>query len=249
MKDLSAYALQLGDDALIAAQRMSEWCARAPQIEEDAALANIALDLLGQARELLTYAGEVEGLGRDEDALAYLREEHEFRNVQLVELPNGDFAVTIAKLLFFGAYQHLLYARLATAADTTLAGVAAKAAKETAYHIDHAVTWTLRLGDGTAESHRRMQAAVDEVWPFTHELFEPHPARAAESNWSAPVEPGALREPWLALVEPVLAEATLRRPQDGWAPTGGRRGIHTEHLSLLLAEMQSVHRAHAGASW
>ncbi|MEZ0075111.1 1,2-phenylacetyl-CoA epoxidase subunit PaaC [Planotetraspora sp. GP83] len=243
--DLYGYVLRLGDDALIAAQRMAEWVTRAPQIEEDAALANIALDLLGQARALLSYAGELEGLGQSEDDLAYLRDEHEFRNVQLVELPNGDFATTIAKMLFFAAYQHLLYTGLSAAGDPTLAGIAAKAAKETAYHVDHAVTWTLRLGDGTAESHRRMQAGVDEVWPFTHELFEPSWFPAGTGD----IDPGALRGPWLRLVERVLRDATLRRPEDGWRPAGGRQGIHTEAFGYLVGEMQSLHRAHPGARW
>ena len=235
------YLLGLGDDALIAAQRLSEWTARAPALEEDVALANIALDQLGAARLLLSYAGELEGAGRDEDALAYLRDDREFRNCLLVELPNGDFATTMAKLLFLSAYQLPLYDALTGCADERLAAIAGKARKEVAYHLDHARTWTVRLGDGTAESHRRMRAAVEEVWPYTHELFAPDPA--------APVDPAGLRDAFLATVEPVLAEATLDRPADGWAPTGGRRGLHTEHLSYLLAEMQVLHRAHPGASW
>src|SRR5439155_26588805 len=166
------YVLRLGDDALVAAQRLAEWCARAPEMEEDVALANIALDQLGVARLLLTYAGELEGAGRDEDALAYLRDDREFRNCLLVELPNGDFAVTTAKLLFLSAYQKLLYDELSGAPDGRLAGIAAKARKESAYHLDHSALWTVRLGDGTAESHRRMQDAVDQIWPYTHELFE-----------------------------------------------------------------------------
>ena len=236
--------LALGDDALIAAQRLAEWCARAPDIEEDIALANLALDQLGTARLLLSYAGELEGAGRDEDALAYLRDDHEFRNVLLVELPNhhpeppsprsGDFAVTIAKLLFLAAYQRDRYHQLAAGPDQELAAIAAKAAKESTYHLDYATLWTLRLGDGTEESHRRMQRAVDEIWPYTYELFDGNDLR-----------PG-----WLATVEPVLAEATLTRPADGgWQPRGGRVGRHTEHLSRLLAEMQVVHRAHPGAQW
>jgi ring-1,2-phenylacetyl-CoA epoxidase subunit PaaC len=226
--------LALGDDALIAAQRLAEWCARAPELEEDVALANIALDQLGAARLFLSYAGELEGAGRDEDALAFRRDDREFRNCLLVELPNDDFAVTMAKLLFLSAYQGLVYARLGDSGDERLAAIGARARKESAYHLDHAAHWTVRLGDGTEESHRRMQAAVDQVWPYTHELF-------------ADDEP--LRGDWLALVEPVLAEATLTRPADGWAPGGGRAGLHTEHLSYLLAEMQVVHRAHPGAAW
>ena len=239
------YLLRLGDDALIAAQRMSEWVSRAPELEEDMALANIALDQLGQARMLLTYAGEVEGAGRTEDTLAYLRTDREFRNCQLVELPNGDFAVTMAKLLFFSAYQQLLYGRLVESSDERLAAIAAKAIKEVAYHVDHAIQWTLRLGDGTEESHRRMQDAVDQIWPYTNELFEPD----QPAGDGIGVDPATLRDEWLATVEKVLAEATVERPEDGWAPTGGRSGIHTEALSYLLAEMQSVHRMYPGAQW
>lgn len=235
------YVLGLGDDALIAAQRLSEWCSRAPEMEEDIALANIALDQLGAARALLTYAGELEGAGRTEDDLAYLRTDREFRNVQLVELENVDFAVTIAKLLFLSVYQQLLYTALAGADDATLAGVAGKSRKESAYHVDHAMLWTLRLGDGTEESHGRMQAAVDATWPYTHELFETDPG--------AVLDPATLRDAWSETVAAVLDKATLTRPADGWQPTGGRRGIHTQRLSLLLAEMQVLHRAHPGAKW
>lgn len=225
--------LALGDDALIAAQRLAEWYASSPEMEEDVALANIALDQLGAARLLLTYAGEVEGKGRDEDALAYLRDDREFRNCLLVELPNGDFAYTMAKLLFLSAYQLPLYTKLAGGDDERLAAIAAKARKESAYHLDHSAQWTIRLGDGTEESHRRMQDAVDDLWPYTHELTSGEVSR----------------DEWLSNVEPVLAEATLDRPADGWAPGGGRGGMHTEHLSYLLAEMQVLHRAHPGAKW
>ncbi len=231
--------LGLADDALIAAQRLAMWCSRAPELEEDVALTNIALDQLGAARLLLTYAGELEGAGRDEDALAYLRADHEFRNVLLVELPETDFAWAIGKLLFLGGWQALNYASLAGGEDQRLAGIAGKTVKESAYHLDHARQWTLRLGDGTTESHQRMQAAVDGLWPYTHEFFV--------------VTPG-LRDAWLALVEPVLEAATLSRPADGWPAHlanggGGRAGRHTEHLSYLLAEMQVLPRANPGARW
>ena len=227
--------LGLGDDALVTAQRLAGWCARAPELEEDVALANIALDQLGAARLLLSYAGELEGAGRDEDALAYLRTDRELRNVLLVELPEPDFAALMAKLLFLSAWQHLHYAELATGTDERLAGIAAKAVKESAYHLDHSALWTRRMGDGTEVSHTRMQAAVDELWPYTHELLAETPQLAAA---------------WAATVEPVLAEATLRVPDDdGWRPGGGRRGLHTEELSYLLAELQVVHRAHPGARW
>lgn len=243
------YPLRLGDDALIAGQWLSGWCAHAPQLEEDVALANIALDLFGQARALLTHAGELEGAGRDEDALAFLRGERELSNVLLVELPDRDFATCVARLLFFAGYTNLLYDRLCASGDPVLAGIAGKAVKETAYHLDHAVTWTLRLGDGTEESHRRMQAAVDTIWPYTHELFATDEVFAAAARDGTGADPALLRAPWLALVEPVLAEATLRRPTDGWAPAGGREGRHTETFGAQLAQMQYVHRAHPGVRW
>ncbi|GAA1293634.1 1,2-phenylacetyl-CoA epoxidase subunit PaaC [Saccharothrix xinjiangensis] len=240
------YALRLGDDALVAAQRLIQWCARAPELEEDVALANIAADLLGQARALLALAGEEEGAGRDEDDLAYLREESEFGNALLVELDNGDFAVSTAKALFFSVYQNLLYRALSAVAHPVLAGIAAKAAKETAYHVEHAALWAVRLGDGTDESHRRMQAAVDEVWPYTHELFAPDEVTRAAAF---AVDPAGLRPDWARRVEAVLVEATLRRPEDGWAPSGGRAGAHTEAFGYLVGEMQVLHRAHPGVRW
>lgn len=227
--------LGYADDALVTAQRLGEWCSRAPEMEEDVALTNIALDQLGTARLLLTYAGELEGNGRDEDDFAYLRGDRDFRNVLLVELDNGDFAVTMGKLLFLSAYQKALYDRLSTSdEDARLAAIAAKARKESAYHLDHSAMWTVRLGDGTDESHRRMQDAVDHLWPYTAELFETEPD---------------LRPTWLATVQGVLSRATLTCPADGWAPGSGRAGVHTEALSYLLAEMQVLHRAHPGARW
>lgn len=222
--------LPLGDDALIAAQRLAEWVSRAPTLEEDVALANIALDQLGAARLLLATAG-------DEDELAYLRDDHAFRNCLLVELPLGpargdlDFGWTMTWLLMLSAAQLLRYTDLAAGEDELAAGIGAKTVKESTYHLDHATQWMLRLGGGTEESHRRVQAALDGLWPYGHELTE------------------GIRERWLELVEPVLAQATLTRPADGWQPAGGRVGQHTEHLSYLLAEMQSLHRAHPGAQW
>ena len=243
------YVLSLGDDALIAAQRMTQWCASAPELEEDIALANIALDLLGQARALLSYAGALEGADRDEDALAFLREAKEFGNVQLVELPNGDFAVTIAKLLFFSTYQELLYQGLVRSRDSVLTGIAGKAVKECAYHVDHAESWTLRLGDGTAHSRARMSSAVDMVWPYTHALFIADATAAAQARCGVGVDPVMLREPWLDRVQPVLKEAGLAVPEDTWVPLHGRRWDHTESFGLLLTEMQALHRAHPGALW
>ena len=243
---LAAYVTGLGDDALVLSHRLAEWITRAPQLEEDMALANISLDLLGQARTLLAYAGEVAGAGRTEDDLAYLRSEREFSNVQLVELPNGDFAVTIARQLIFSAYQFELYTALLGSADETLAALAAKAVKEVAYHRDHAAQWTLRLGDGTELSHRRMQAALDATWPYAAELFDPA-ENAAPAGVA--VDPATLRPGWSAYVDQVLAEATLAQPQPNRRSRGGRRGLHTEHLGHLLAEMQSLHRAHPGVTW
>jgi ring-1,2-phenylacetyl-CoA epoxidase subunit PaaC len=252
------YALRLGDDALIAAQRLGEWSARAPEMELDVALSNIALDQLGVARLVLSYAAE--SLGGDEDALAYLRNADEFRNCLLVELPNAgpaadydapaDFGVTMAKLLALSAYQVPTYEWLATSSvDRRLAEIAAKARKESAYHLDLAALWTVRLGDGTDESRRRMQAAIDDVWPYRHELFERDGVIASLVEAGVAPDPADVAPRWLERVEAVLAEATLTRPADGWAPTGGRTGQHTEHLSRLLAEMQVLHRAHPGARW
>lgn len=247
--EVGGYALRLGDDALVLAQRLAGWSSRAPSLEEDIALANIGLDLLGQARALLTYAAAAEGAGRDEDALAFLRSESEFTNCALVEQPNGDFGATLARQLFFSTYQLALYRRLAASADETLAAVAAKAAKEVDYHRDHATGWVLRLGDGTDESHRRMQAAVDGLWPFTAELFEPDGLTDRLCAAGVAVDPAGLRPEWDAYVGDVLTEATLERPDVAPGRGGGRQGRHSEHLGPLLAEMQELHRAHPGVHW
>jgi ring-1,2-phenylacetyl-CoA epoxidase subunit PaaC len=242
---LFEYTLGLADDALVSAQRMGWWISRAPELEEDVALANIGLDQLGQARNLLTYAGEVEGAGRSEDDLAYLRDDREFRNVTLVERPMTDFGVAMARLLVFATHQLHLYRALSVSDDATLSAVAAKAVKEVAYHVDHAVHWVLRLGDGTDESHARMQTALDSEWPYVDELFGPlDPSLAGRV-----ADPSALREPVLADVRRVVAEATLDVPGVSPAWGGGREGLHTEHLGLLLAEMQHLHRSHPGATW
>lgn len=230
-------ALALGDDALVLSHRLGEWAGHAPVLEEEVALANIALDLLGQARILLSMAG-------DEDELAYLREERAFRNVQLVEQPNGDFAHTIARQLYFSAHQHGLYEHLA-AGDGEFAGLAAKAVKEVAYHRDHAEQWTLRLGDGTPESHERMQHGVDALWRYTGELFQP--VEGVDVDWQA------LHSRWLDSITTVLERATLTvpaGPQTGaWTAGAGRQGIHTEPFGRMIAEMQHLHRSHPGASW
>jgi ring-1,2-phenylacetyl-CoA epoxidase subunit PaaC len=247
--DVVAYALRLGDDALVLSQRLSEWVAHAPEIEEDIALANIALDLLGQARGLYGHAGELEGAGRTEDDLAYLRNEREFTNVLLVELENGDFAQTIARQLFFASYQLELYERLKQSTDAVLAGVAAKAAKEVAYHRDHASEWALRLGDGTEESHRRMQTALQRLWPYTAELFQSDELTRGLAAAGMGVDPATLRPAWESYVTRLLREATLTVPEGDWHPSGGRTGLHTEAMGYLLAELQHVHRSHPGAGW
>lgn len=230
-------ALALGDDALVLSHRLGEWAGHAPVLEEEVALANIALDLLGQARVLLSLAG-------DEDELAYLREERAFRNLQLVEQPNGDFAHTIARQLYFSTYQRLLYAQLASG-DGEFAPLAAKAVKEVAYHRDHAEQWTLRLGDGTDVSHERMDRACRALWRFTGEMFQP--VEGLDVDWEA------MRAAWLESVTDVLRRATLSVP-DGprsgaWTAGAGRQGVHSESFGRMLAEMQHLHRSHPGASW
>jgi ring-1,2-phenylacetyl-CoA epoxidase subunit PaaC len=241
------YVLGLADDALISAQRMGWWISRAPELEEDVALANIGLDQLGQARTLLAYAGEVEGAGRGEDDLAYWRDERDFRNVCLVERPQTDFGVAMARLLLFATWQSELYAGLSSSSDRTLAGVAGKAVKEVRYHLDHATRWVVRLGDGTEESHARMQAALDAEWPWLDELFTPVDADLVAAGTA--VDPEALRDGVHSRVAAVVAEATLALPQVAPAVARGREGLHTEHLGYLLAEMQHLTRSHPGATW
>lgn len=247
--DLFAYTMRLGDDALVYSARMAEWIAAAPQLEEDVALGNIALDLLGQARALLSYAGQVEGAGRNEDTLAYLRDERDFVNAQIVELPIGDFGFTVARMLVVSAYQYALYAGLSNSADETLAAVAAKAVKEVDYHRDHATQWALRLGDGTPQSHERMQRGLAELEPYVSELFERDELVQRLVEQGVAVDPATLREPVLRYVDNVLRQATVDRPRTSVQHRGGRDGIHTEHLGYLLAEMQYLARSHPGASW
>ncbi len=247
--DRCAYALRLGDDALVLAQRLTEWSAHAPTLEEDLALENIALDLLGQARHLLTYAGAAEGQGRDEDRLAYWRDDGEFCNLQLVEQPNGDFAATMVRQWLFSTYQRLLYLALRASADPDLSAIGERGAKEAAYHLDHAANWVRRLGDGTEESHRRTEAALLGLWPFVAEMFSGDAVEARLVAAGVAVDGRALRPAFDAAVDAVLAEATLSRPEAAFTARGGRSGHHTEHLGHLLAEMQHLHRSHPGASW
>lgn len=244
-EDVAQYALRLGDDALILAQRLSHWISRAPELEEDIALGNIALDVLGHARSFLSYAGHA--WDKTEDDLAYWREEDEFRSLWIVEQPNGDFGFTIARQLVVSVYQYLLYTELLASTDATLAAIAAKALKEVDYHRDHAVQWTLRLGDGTEESHGRMQDALDLVWPYVDEMFDDD--ELIDAVGDAGVRPSSLRPAFDTQIASVLDEATLSVPTVPRASGGGRRGEHTEHLGYILAEMQVLARKHPGATW
>ncbi len=246
---LFEYLLRLGDTSLILGQRLSEWCGHGPALEEDIALANIALDLIGQARQWLSYAGEVEGKGRDEDALAFLRDGHEYRNLLLVEQPNDDFACTIARQFLFDAGHVELMARLTESRDERVAAISAKALKEVSYHVRHSSEWLIRLGDGTEISHGKVQAALDDLWLYTGEMFVGDEIDEAMVAAGIGVDPAALRPGWDRRVDEVLEEATLRRPEDVWMDTGGKRGRHTEHLGHLLAEMQFLQRAYPGAKW
>jgi len=247
--DLFEYALRLGDDSLILGQRLSEWCAKSPEMELDVALMNHSLDLFGRARGFLTYAGEVEGQGRDEDKLAFLRDVKDFRNVQLVEQPNGDFAETIARQFLFDAFDLPFMEALAASKDETLAAIAAKAAKESAYHLRFSADWLIRLGDGTEESHRRMQAGLEQMWPYVHELFEVDEVEERLIAAGVAVDRAALRPAFEARVDAALTEATLAKPETSWRPGGGKRGIHTEHLGFILAEMQWMQRAYPNCQW
>ena len=243
------YLLRLGDDRLILGQRNAEWCGHGPILEEDIAIANIALDQIGQAQLFLTLAGQAEGAGRDADALAYWRDETEFRNLQMVELPRGDFAFTMMRQFLFSAWSHLLLEGIATANPGDLAGIAAKAGKENRYHLRHASEWVVRLGAGTDESHRRAQAALDELWPWTVEMFvEDEVERAAVAGGHGPSVAG-LKPSWDAMVAKVVAGSTLTVPTTPGRMVGGRQGRHTEYLGRLLAEMQIVARSHPGATW
>lgn len=245
-----AYVTRLGDTALVLSQRLSELCGKGPALEEDMALANTALDLLGQARLWLSYAAEVEDAGRDEDLLAYLRGDREFHNFLLVEQPNRDYAEVVVRQFYFDAWHNLALARLEHSANGRVAEIAAKARKEVGYHLRRSSDLVIRLGDGTEESQARMQAAADALWPYTGELFAADRVDLAMAAAGEGFDPAALRAGWCLLAGQVFAAATLRLPPaDAWMHQGGKQGVHTEHLSYLLAEMQVLHREYTGAAW
>lgn len=248
-KALFRYVLALGDDALMLGQRLSEWCSSGPYLEEDLALANVALDYLGRARMFLEYASQLEGKGRTEDDLAFLRSNREYHNCLLYELPRGDFAFTMARQLVIDIYSVEYLTALGASRDETLAAIAARCLKESQYHLRRSREWVLRLGDGTEESHSRMQKAFDELWGFTHELFQSDKDEQALAEMGIAVDCRRIKDQWDRQIGAVLTDATLERPDDEWAITGGRKGVHTETFGLLLAEMQYMQRAYPGLEW
>jgi ring-1,2-phenylacetyl-CoA epoxidase subunit PaaC len=246
---LVLYALRRADDALILGHRLSEWCGHAPMMEEDMALANMGLDLLGQARELYSYAAKVEGRGNDEDKFAYLRDVRQYRNLLLLEQPNGDFARTMARQFFYAVFADFYWRAMMNSRDATLAAIAAKSEKESAYHVRHSSEWMVRLGDGTAESHLRAQTAIDDLWAYTGEMFEADDSERGLIDAGIAIDPAALRPRWLETISNVLNEATLTLPKGDWMQQGGRSGRHSEHLGHLLSELQSMQRTFPGAAW
>lgn len=241
--------LRRADDALILGHRLSEWCGHAPMVEEDIALANIALDLVGQARSLYDYAAQADGSGLSEDHFAYRREQHQYRNCLLVEQPNGDFAATIARQVLFSAFMDLYWREMMKSRDETLAAIAAKAEKETAYHLRHSAEWLIRLGDGTEESHDRAQAALDDLWIYSGELFESDEVEGGLAQSGIAPDARRLEQAWKQRIEPILREATLTIPTAPFMQSGGRSGRHTEHLGYVLADLQYLQRAHPEGVW
>jgi ring-1,2-phenylacetyl-CoA epoxidase subunit PaaC len=246
---LFRYVLRLGDLSLVLGQRLGEWVGHAPALEEDLGLANVALDLIGQARLLLTYAGEVEGMGRDEDDIAFLREHGQYLNPVLVEQPNGDFGQTIVRQVLIDAFQLELFQRMVASTDERLAAIAAKAAKEVRYHLRYSSGWLVRLGDGTPESHARVQSALDALWPYTVELFAEDELDCAMADGGVAPRLADVHAAWRARLDAILAEATLERPLDRAHSWHGKRGQHSEHLGYILAEMQHLQRAYPEARW
>jgi len=243
------YLLRLGDNCAILGQRLAEWCGKAPVLEEELALMNVGLDLIGQARLLLDHAGKVEGAGRDEDKLAFFRDTQEWRNLLLIEQPNGDFAKTMARQMFFDCFQYLQFEALLDSSDKTLSEIAAKSLKEITYHRRHSTNWVIRLGDGTEESHEKMQVAIDELWGFVPEMFDMDEVEDAMVAAGIGADVNALRPRWDEMINSILEEATLKRPEDTWSVRGSRVGKHSEHLGFLLAEMQFLPRAYPDAKW
>ncbi len=243
------YLLRLGDNTLILSQRLSEWCGHGPVLEQDIALTNIALDLLGQARMYLSYAAEVEGKGRSEDDLAFFRDAHQFRNCLLVERPNGDFGQTIVRQFFFDVFNYYQLQALRQSSDQRLADIAEKALKEATYHLRFSSEWVVRLGDGTELSHQKMQAAVDLLWPFTGELSTPDALDTEMAEQGIAPNLLGIKSLWEKKVAEVLEEATLTQPTNPWMQSGGKQGKHSEHLGFLLAEMQHIQRTYPGQVW
>ena len=243
------YAIGLGDDSLTLGHRLSEWSSNAPFLEEDLALSNVALDFIGRAMMFYSYAGEKEGAGRSEDDIAYLRDCRQYRNLLICELPIGDFADTMARQFLVDAYDVAFYSELEKSADQTLAAIAAKAVKESRYHLRRSEEWIKRLGDGTAQSHDRIQRAFNNVWGYSHELFEVDPVEQSLIDAGIAVDRPALKPEWERDVQSVLDKATLETPDSQWAIRGGRDGMHTEHLGYLLAELQFMQRAYPGQEW
>ena len=243
------YVLRLADNALILGQRLSEWTGHAPVLEEELALANVALDLIGQSRLLLTHAGHLEARGRDEDQLAFLRADHQYRNLTFVELPNGDFGRTVVRNFLFAAFQQPLWEALLSSRDAELAAIAEKSLKETRYHLRHSAEWVVRLGDGTEESRGRTQSALDYLWPYTAEFFSEDAVDAEVAAAGLGVAWADVETAWEAAVRPVLAEGTLMIPAHTAFRSRGKLGVHTEHMGHLLAEMQHLQRTHPGAHW
>jgi ring-1,2-phenylacetyl-CoA epoxidase subunit PaaC len=246
---LVLYTLRRADDALILGHRLSEWCGHAPMLEEDMALANMGLDLLGQARELYAYAAKVEGRDNDEDTFAYLRDVRQYCNLLLVEQPNGDFAQTMVRQFFYAAFADLYWRAMMKSTDGTLAAIAAKSEKESAYHVRHSSEWIIRLGDGTAESHARAQAAIDHLWAYTGEMFVADDSEVGLIDAGVAIDAASLRPQWLKTVTGIVSEATLVLPKNDWMQRGGRSGRHSEHLGHLLSELQSMQRTFPGATW
>ncbi len=248
-ESLFHYNLQLADNALIIGHRLSEWIGHAPQLEIEMALANQGLDFIGQARSLYQYAAEVEGKGHTEDDLAYHRDVWDFKNILLLELPKGDFAETLARALYYSLFMELFYRELQKSTNSQLAAIAEKSLKEMSYHARYSSEWTIRLGDGTAESQKNMQRGIEEMWPFTGEMFVPAPYEQVLIQAGVAVDVAALHAAWTQRLKEVLEEATLDMPADCWMQEGGKTGRHSEHLGFLLAEMQFMQRAYPGATW